>query len=519
MRIGIDVGGTNTDAVLLDGRRVVAWYKEPTSDDVTAGITGAIRGVLRAAGCGPAAVRAVMIGTTHFANAVVERRLEPVGIIRIGLPATAALPPLIDWPRDLAACVGDHVYLVRGGHEYDGRPIAPLDEAALREAGHRLRRAGIRAAAVTAVFSPVDPSAERRALAILREVHPELRVTLSHEIGRLGLLERENATVLNASLTGLAGRLVAGFGRALEELGLACPFYFTQNDGTLMDASQLERFPVRTVSSGPTNSMRGAAFLSGLRDAVVVDIGGTTTDVGVLVRGFPRPAAASVEVGGVRTNFPMPDVLSVGLGGGSYVREEPLAIGPRSAGYRIREEARVFGGDRLTATDLVVAAGRAEVGDRRRVLGLPGDLVRKGLERIDQILAEAVDRVKTSADPVPVIAVGGGSILMPDRLPGAAEVVRPEHFAVANAVGAAIAQVGGEVDRVVSLEGTTRERALAAVREEAVERALAAGARPGTVDIVDQDEVALAYLPGNAVRLRVKAVGDLALERAGGGGM
>ncbi|HEY8416351.1 MAG TPA: hydantoinase/oxoprolinase N-terminal domain-containing protein, partial [Thermaerobacter sp.] len=96
MRIGIDVGGTNTDAVLLDGRRVVAWYKEPTSGDVTAGITGAIRGVLRAAGCAPGAVRAVMIGTTHFANAVVERRLEPVGIIRIGLPATAALPPLID---------------------------------------------------------------------------------------------------------------------------------------------------------------------------------------------------------------------------------------------------------------------------------------------------------------------------------------------------------------------------------------------------------------------------------------
>ncbi|HEY8487970.1 MAG TPA: hydantoinase/oxoprolinase N-terminal domain-containing protein, partial [Thermaerobacter sp.] len=106
MRIGIDVGGTNTDAVLLDGNRVVAWHKAPTSPEVTAGIAAAVRGVLRAAGCRPGAVQAVMIGTTHFANAVVERRLEPVGVIRIGLPATAALPPLVDWPADLAACVG-----------------------------------------------------------------------------------------------------------------------------------------------------------------------------------------------------------------------------------------------------------------------------------------------------------------------------------------------------------------------------------------------------------------------------
>ncbi|GAB6876938.1 hydantoinase/oxoprolinase N-terminal domain-containing protein [Thermaerobacter litoralis] len=514
MRIGIDVGGTNTDAVLLDGSRVVAWHKAPTSPDVTAGIAAAVRGVLQAAGCRPGAVQAVMIGTTHFANAVVERRLEPVGVIRIGLPATAALPPLVDWPRDLAACVGDQVFLVRGGHEFDGRPIAPLDEPALRAAARRLKAEGLKAAAVTAVFSPVDPSAEERARAILEEEYPGLRVTLSHAIGRVGLLERENATVLNASLTALAGRLVEGFREALRELGLHCPFYFTQNDGTLLSADALQRYPVRTVSSGPTNSMRGAAFLSGLRDAVVIDIGGTTTDVGVLVRGFPRPAAATVTIGGVRTNFPMPDVLSVGLGGGSYVEPEPLRIGPRSAGFRIRAEARVFGGERLTATDLVVAAGRAEVGDPARVRDLPPQLVADGLERMARMIADAVDRVKTSAEPVPVIAVGGGSILMPDHLPGAARVVRPDHYAVANAVGAAMAQVAGEVERVVSLEGIRREQALAAIRGEAVERARAAGARPETIEVVDQDEVSLAYLPGNAVRFRVKAVGDLTLAPA-----
>jgi N-methylhydantoinase A/oxoprolinase/acetone carboxylase beta subunit len=119
--------------------------------------------------------------------------------------------------------------------------------------------------------------------------------------------------------------------------------------------------------------------------------------------------------------------------------------------------------------------------------------------------------MKTSREPIPVVMVGGGSILVGDRLTGAAELVKPRHFGVANAIGAAIAQVGGEVDRVVSLDETSRDEALDAAKREASDKAAAAGAGVDSVRIVDVDEVPLAYLPGNATRIRVKAVGDLEL--------
>ena len=122
----------------------------------------------------------------------------------------------------------------------------------------------------------------------------------------MSLLERENATILNASIQPLARKTISAFKAALCELGLDCALYLTQNDGTLLSSEQAIEFPVFTFASGPTNSMRGAAFLCGVDDAVVVDIGGTTTDVGVLVGGFPREASVAVKIGGVRTNFRMP---------------------------------------------------------------------------------------------------------------------------------------------------------------------------------------------------------------------
>jgi N-methylhydantoinase A/oxoprolinase/acetone carboxylase beta subunit len=512
LRIGVDVGGTNTDAVLMDGTTVVAKIKTPTTEDVTSGITTALRHVLTASGAGPDQIAAAMIGTTHFTNAVVERRrLEPTAAVRLGLPATAALPPFVDWPADLADTLGRHAYLCHGGHEFDGREISPLDDAELQRVAADLRAKGITAIAVSSVFSPVNSDMEEQAAARLEALVPGAAVTRSHEIGRIGLLERENAAILNACLRPLARQTVAAFRTAIAELGIAAPLYLTQNDGTLMSADFAEQYPVLTFASGPTNSMRGAAFLSGLKDAMVVDIGGTTSDVGALTHGFPREASVAVDIGGVRTNFRMPDVLSFGLGGGSLVQADPLRIGPRSVGYRITDEARVFGGDVLTATDLAVAAGVAEIGDRSRVADLDPALVGAALERMQQMVETAVDRMKTSAAALPVIVVGGGSILVSRPIAGSSEMVTPPHYEAANAVGAAIAQISGEVDRVYALTDLSREQALDAAKAEAGDKAVAAGADPATLQIVDVEDVPLAYLPGNATRIRVKAVGDLAL--------
>lgn len=513
MRIGIDVGGTNTDAVLMDGTDVLAEVKTVTTQDVTAGIAGALRGLVRARAFSPAQIQAVMIGTTHFTNALVEaRRLAPTAALRLALPATEGLPPMIDWPGRLRQAIGGHAYLCHGGHEFDGREISPLDEDEIRRAARDMAAHGVRSVAISSVFSPVNAEFEQRAADIVTSVLPGVQVSLSHEIGRVGLLERENATIVNACLRDLAEQIVDAFGSALATAGISAPLYLSQNDGTLMDAGYARRYPVATFASGPTNSMRGAAFLSGLADCAVVDIGGTTTDVGILARGFPREAATEVDIGGVRSNFRMPDVLSLGIGGGSLVRPGPdICVGPDSVGYELRSNALVFGGNTLTATDLAVAAGLAGIGDARRVAHLDRELVSSGLDVIAAAVAGAVDRMRTSAGPLPIVAVGGGSILIPGRLPGSGEVTRPGHYAVANAIGAAIAQVGGEVDRIFALGDATREEVLAAAKGEATGKAIAAGAQPGSVQIVEVDEVPLAYLPGNAVRVRVKAAGDLQL--------
>jgi N-methylhydantoinase A/oxoprolinase/acetone carboxylase beta subunit len=513
MRIGIDVGGTNTDAVLMDGRRVVGWAKSPTTRDVNSGISNVLNALLAQTQVTPGEISAVMLGTTHFTNAVVERKqLSKTAVVRIGLPATAALPPYVDWPDDLRDAIGGVSYLVHGGYEFDGRPIAPLGKEEIRDAAKQIRDQGINCVAISSVFSPVNPDQEKAAADIIASEIPDARISLSHEIGRIGLLERENAAAMNACLSALAVRIVQSFRDALVGLGITAPFYISQNDGTLMSAEFVEKYPVLTFASGPTNSMRGAAFLSGLKDAVVVDIGGTTSDVGVLAQGFPREASVAVRIGGVRTNFRMPDVLSFGLGGGSHVKQEPLQIGPQSVGYEITSRALVFGGSDLTTTDIAVAAGMADIGDKSKVAGLSKSLVESSLTRMWEMVENSVDRMKTAAGAVPVILVGGGIILIGDQLSGVSELHRPEHASVANAIGAAIARVGGEVDRIFSLEAMPRDKALQQAKDEAQQRVMDGGAEEGSVEIVDVEEVPLAYLPGNATRIRVKAVGTLAVE-------
>lgn len=508
MRIGVDVGGTNTDAVLIDGEKAIASVKTATTDDVTSGVRAALQALTAAESDAAESAGAVMIGTTHFVNAVVQRRdLNRAAALRICLPSSASLRPMVDWPEDLAALVDGGAYLVEGGHEFDGRELMPLDERAVAAAGRAMRADGVNAAAVTSVFSPLTAEFEERAADILRQEHPDLAVTLSSRLGRIGLLERENVALLNAGLADLAGRAVDAFGQAIRESGLNAPLYVTQNDGTVAGVEAARAAPVFSFASGPTNSMRGAAFLSGVEDALVVDIGGTTSDVGSLAQGFPREANNVVEVGGVRTLFRMPDLLSIGLGGGTIVAPDASRIGPESVGHRLAERARVFGGDVLTLTDIAVAAGLADIGERRHVASLGATLVKDVLAEIHRRLYEAVDRMKVSAAEQKLLAVGGGAMLAPETMSGVSEVVDVPNSAVANAVGAAIAQVSGEVDHV--FRDMERDALLAEAERMAREKAVAAGADPASLKVVDMEDLPLAYLPGNAVRARVRVVGDI----------
>jgi N-methylhydantoinase A/oxoprolinase/acetone carboxylase beta subunit len=513
LRIGVDVGGTNTDAVILKDNELLAAHKAPTTSDIQTGVIAAIRAVLEQAGIGADRVDGVMIGTTQFTNAFVEgARLQPVGVMRLSLPAATGIPPLYAWPPALFSKVHGESVMLAGGYEFDGREISPLDEAGVRAAARDFRVRGLTCIAISSPFSPVNSAMERRAAAIVAEEHPGATINISSAFSRMGLIERENAAVMNASLAQLATKVVSSFQGALRDLGISAPFFISQNDGTLMDAEAVRHNPVLTFASGPTNSMRGAAYLTGLSDAIVVDIGGTTSDIGVLVGSFPRESSIAVDIGGVRTNFRTPDILSLGLGGGSLVRHQPsVTVGPDSVGYRIHSEAMVFGGTQLTATDIAVAAGYAAVGERSRVSGIDTSLIARAVDEIHTMIEVGIDRMKTSGSEVPLILVGGGSILIHRPLKGVGELHIPEHAGVANAVGAAIAQVSGEVDTIISYADCPREQALASVQRQATERAVAAGADPGSLKLVELEDIPLSYLPGSRARIRAKVVGDLRL--------
>ncbi|CAN7184688.1 MULTISPECIES: hydantoinase/oxoprolinase N-terminal domain-containing protein [Microbacterium] len=510
-RIGIDVGGTNTDAVILDERLdVVASVKRPTTADTGDGVAAAIDAVLAASGVDAALIGHAMLGTTHCTNAIVERRgLGRVGILRLGAPATTAVPPLEGWPDDLRAAIGEQAHLLDGGFEVDGRVLSPIDEDAVREACARMR-GEVDAVAVVGVFAPIDESQEERVAAIVTE---ELGVPVSRSarIGSLGLLERENATVLNAALMQTLRQMAAGFVAALRERGIPATPYFGQNDGTLMQLEYALEFPVLTIGCGPTNSIRGAAHLSGATDALVVDIGGTTTDIGVLVDGFPRQSAHAVEIGGIRTNFRMPDVLSVGLGGGTIIRETPAGatVGPDSVGYRLPQEGLAFGGSTLTATDVALAVGGAEI-DGLDSPAVPEAVGSAAWTAMREILEDSIDRMKPNAAPVPVILVGGGGIIAPTALDGVAEVIRPDHFGAANAVGAALGEVAGQIEKIYRVDPTDQRASRADAAAEATERARLAGADPTTIEVVAVEELPVAYSDGTAVLIRARAVGRLA---------
>ncbi|HHW07568.1 MAG TPA: hydantoinase/oxoprolinase family protein [Clostridia bacterium] len=513
-KLGIDVGGTNTDAVLIDEKlQVVAKIKYPTSGDIEEGIVGAVKQLLELSGVDRSQIAQAMLGTTQCTNAIVERKnLAPIAVLRIGAPAAVGIPPMADWADDLKQVVVAQ-QMIRGGFEHDGKEITPFDEEAAR-AFFREVKGKVQSVAISCVFSTVRNDHELRAAEICREIlGPDIHISLSSEIGSMGLIERENAAILNSALCRVAQKFTEGFARSLADLGVTnAAVYLSQNDGTLMTLEQALRYPILTIACGPTNSIRGASYLAELENAVVIDVGGTTTDLGVLQNGFPRESSIAATIGGVRTNFRMPDVLTIGLGGGSIVRQREdgtVTVGPDSVGYQITEKALVFGGDTVTATDIAVRLGLYELGDKTKVAGLDEEFALKAMETIRRMVEDALDAMKVSHEDVDVVLVGGGSIILPEKLAGAKSVVKPQHFGTANAIGSAISKVSGTYEKLVDYEKVPREEALVQAKQEAIEMAVAAGALRETVEIIDVEDVPLAYYPGKTSRVKIKAAGDL----------
>lgn len=527
IRIGVGVGGTNTDAVAIDpsqqfesSRGVLAHHKTPTTPDVSAGIEAAVRTVIAKSDLPSDSIASVTIGTTHFINAVIEqdaRRLRRVAVLRVSTSFLREVPPFSELPPGLTSIIKGYVGYVDGGLHIDGSEESPIREEQVVARCAEIKKLGLNAIVVVAAFSPIDDhfrQEDRVRHIVVREI-PGAHVIVSHEVANIGLIERENASILNAAILRYAKRSVKRFRRAMKALKLTCPLFLTQTDGTLLDSAAAAKIPIRTFSSGPTNSMRGAAYLTGHEteksSAIVVDIGGTTSDVGVLLpSGLPGQASAYATVAGVRVNYSMPSLHSIGLGGGSIVREAEgeVDVGPDSVGHCLTRDALVFGGTVTTASDIAVAAGKAEMGDRAALKSLNPRLVEQAQDRIKALLEGAVDMIKTSPEPLPVLVVGGGAVLAPSSLKGASQLRLPPYHDVANAVGAAISKVGGIVDIIQDVSDQTQQQAIEKAKTMAIQRAVDAGAIRESVIIAEVEMYPVSYI-ANQLRTIVKAVGEL----------
>ena len=334
--LGVDTGGTYTDAVLHDeasGRVLAAAKALTTRHDLAVGIGGAAASVLEVSGIAPASVALVSLSTTLATNALVEGQGGRVGLVLVGFDeAAASRAGIVDALR------GDPCIRIGGGHDAAGRACGTLDLPALDRAISGLEDT-VAAFAVAGMFSVRNPEHEIAVRDRLRE-RTGRPVTCGHELSsRLDGPRRAMTCVLNARLVPTIQRLLDAAERSLGALGVSAPMMVVRGDGALVGAAVARLKPVETILSGPAASLVGASHLTGARDALVSDIGGTTTDYALLVDGRPRIDPDGATVGGFRTMVEAVAMRTVGLGGDSEVRwgtagpggdtGQRLLIGPR----------------------------------------------------------------------------------------------------------------------------------------------------------------------------------------------
>jgi N-methylhydantoinase A/oxoprolinase/acetone carboxylase beta subunit len=315
--IGIDTGGTYTDAAIIDAaaRRVVATAKALTTrGDLAVGVGEALGAVLdAAAGVRPAEIGFVSLSTTLATNAIVEGHGSAIGVILVGFDDRMA-----ERTEIASAIPGTRILRAAGGHNHAGEEQAPLDEVAVA-AFLRETAPLVEAYAVAAHYSVRNPAHERRVAQLVHDLTGR-PVTLSSELAQaLDAPRRALTAALNARIVSRIVGLVTAVRRGLAARGIAAPLMIVKGDGSLATAEAIEERPIETILSGPAASVIGAKFLSGLSDFVISDIGGTTTDIAVLERGWPRLDREGAEVGGRRTMVQAIAMRTFGLGGDSEV--------------------------------------------------------------------------------------------------------------------------------------------------------------------------------------------------------
>ncbi len=517
-RIGIDVGGTFTDGALLQNGTVIASCKIETTDDIAIGIRNIIKGLLANQTEAENHAYIVTLGTTQLLNTILEYRCQKTAIIRLAYPESTAIAPFKNWPERFRDSFGGIYYIAKGGYEFDGRELSPISEDELKAIAEELKGKGIQFVAISGIFSHVYPQQELAAKAIINQYYPECICKLSHQIGGLGLIERENATALNASLMIEYQKIADSLRSIVSSLNLQAQCYLTQSDGSLANIDD-DSMPIACLGSGQINSILGGHILTGIRDAVVVDIGGTSTDIGLLRNGLPQQRTSHFDIHGVSCRFPSPNIHSVALGGGTVIRIDALDFSfiAESVGKQLTKASRVFGGNQLTITDIAVANGI-------HIKGADPDKVKIDPEHC-RVIYHAIHRrlvreiitflATVKQKPSKLVLVGGGALLLDREFLGKElatvfeNILIPSHADVANAIGATASKITGKHVGIYDYTKQTRADVLRYAEEKANENAMAAGAIAETLIKEQQLEERINYLEGDFHQVTIKVFGQL----------
>jgi len=402
-RLGVDVGGTFTDLLLLDDATGAFWrHKTPsTPHDSSEGILQGLEAICTETGISPSDIEVFLHGTTVATNAVLEGKGARVGLIttegyrQIMQIARSFVPGglagWIVWPKPEPLAKLEDTVEIKGRMDAQGREVRPLDDADIRTQVQRLKARGVEALTVSLINAYLNGAHERRVGEIIREIMPEVPLSLSHEVlPEMQEYERTLTTVANAAVRPVVGRYVRNLRGRLEGLNMTGSLSLLRSDGGLMSAAKSEEHPVSLLMSGPAGGVTGALWVAknaGLDNILTLDVGGTSTDVALIEHGEPR-RIRTTEVGHLSVRASSLDVKTVGAGGGSiaYVPEltRALRVGPQSAGAVPGPVAYGKGGVEPTVTDANVVLGYLP----EDLLGGAFKLDRKGAETAVQTIAD-----------------------------------------------------------------------------------------------------------------------------------
>ena len=408
--ISIDIGGTFTDAAIMDVESGALWTaKTPsTPDDLSRGfMAGVRRGMERAGGRADEILR-MFHGTTIATNAVIERRTANIGllttagfkyVLEIGRHDIPRGNNIYAWVKPERPAPPDRIFEARERLDRAGEVLTPLDEEDCRAAARAFRDMGVEAVAVCFLYSYANDSHERRAAEILREtLGAGVPVSLSSEVlPQFREFERTVATALNACVTPRVGRYLANLESASAREGIRAPLFIMKSNGGLASADIAARQAIHTVLSGPVAGVMGASRVSvaaGFPDFISLDVGGTSADI-CLARGGQPDMTASRAVGGLPLQMPMLDIAAIGAGGGSVARASStgaLTVGPQSAGADPGPACYALGGDAPTVTDARLALGHLPAHLLGGELPLSAELARRAVrEKVAEPLGVSVE--------------------------------------------------------------------------------------------------------------------------------